>query len=148
LDIISTKIDLLSTLAGTGAEVRGPRPSSLDKNRELLTATEDLREENGKVSATAIAKAFGVSVNQLAAWLGKSRQAVSKTPDADSLQSALNFFERVARLRAVFSQDEFIRWLRTPNWELDNKTPLELLERGDRQVVADFAADMLTGAPA
>ena len=86
-------------------------------------------------------------MNQLAGWLGRSRQALAKTPAADSLQNELAFFERVARLRAVVPQERFLKWLRTPHHQLDGKTPLELLADGERQVVVDFVEDMLTGAP-
>lgn len=124
-----------------------PQPSPLDHVHELLKATEDLRVANGKLSAAAIAQAFGVSVNELAGWLRRSRQSLAKTPDADSLQDALAFFERVARLRAVVPQDRFLKWLRMPNDQLDGKSPLELMANGERQVVVDFVEDMLTGAP-
>src|SRR5258708_6832789 len=61
-----------------------PRPSPLDLVREVVEATEDLRVANGNLSAAAVAAVFGVSLSQLAGWLGRSRQALSKTPDADS----------------------------------------------------------------
>src|SRR5260221_11287329 len=70
-----------------------PQPSPLDQVHELLKATEDLRVANGKLSATAIARAFGVPVNELAGWLGRSRQSLAKTPDADSLQKHVAFFK-------------------------------------------------------
>jgi Protein of unknown function (DUF2384) len=124
-----------------------PQPSPLDEVRELLKATEDLRLMNGKLSAMLVAKAFGVSLNELAGWLGRSRQSVAKTPDADSLQNELGFFERVARLRAVVPQDRFLKWLRMPNAQLDNDPPLKLMAIGERQAVVDFVEDMLTGAP-
>jgi hypothetical protein len=89
-----------------------------------------------------------VSLNQLAAWLGRSRQAVTKTPDADSLQPALNFFERVARLRLALKSDaDFRKWLRTPQDLLENAAPLQLMAKGNWQVMADFVDDALTGAP-
>jgi hypothetical protein len=127
---------------------KAPRPSPLDQVRELVQATEDLRVANGNVSAKAIADTFGLSMNQLADWLGRSRQALAKTPAADSLQSELAFFERVARLRAVMPKERFQKWLRMPHHQLDGKSPLELLASGEGQVVADFVDDMLTGAPA
>ena len=123
-----------------------PRHSPLDEVKEVIESTQDLRVANGKLSAVAVASAFGVSLNQLAGWLGRSRQAVSKTPDADSLQNELGFFERVARLRVVVSQDRFLKWLRMPNSQLEGDTPLKLLADGERQVVADLVDDMLTGA--
>ena len=67
--------------------------------------------------------------------------------DADSLQDALGFFERVARLRAVVPRDRFLKWLRMPNAQLDGKSPLDLMANDERQVVVDLVEDMLTGAP-
>jgi hypothetical protein len=124
-----------------------PHPSPLDEMQELLKATEDLRSASGKLSATAVARAFGVSVSELAGWLGRSRQALAKTPDADSLQNDLAFFERIARLRAAVPQGRFLKWLRMPHDQLDGKSPLDLVAAGERQVVVDFVEDMLTGAP-
>lgn len=125
-----------------------PRPGPLDGVQELLKATADLRIASGNLSAAAVAKVYGVSISQLADWLGSSRQAVTKTPDANSLQNGLGFYERVARLRALVPKDGFVKWLRMPNAQLDGKRPLEILAAGQGQVVADLVDDMLTGAPA
>ena len=126
-----------------------PRPSPLDSMKETFEATRDLRVANGNLSAERIASLYGVSLSQLAAWLGKSRQAVNKTPDADSLQPALAYFEHVARLRLALEGDQaFRKWLRTSQDVLEDESPLELMAQGEWQVVADYVDDMLTGAPA
>lgn len=151
----STRIDLLlkeveRALRGKPAakETALPRPSPLDEIKEVLAATADLRTRGGNLSAERVASLYGVSMNQLAGWLGKSRQAVSKTPDADSLQAGLAYFERVARLRAVVKSDEaFRKWLRTDSDLLDGDSPLDVMARGEWQVMADYVDDMLTGAP-
>jgi len=122
-------------------------PRALDEVKELLKATEDLRVANGNVSAAAVAAAFGVSMNQLAKWIGRTRQALAKTPDADSLQSDLTSFEHIARLRAVLPKAAFLKWLRMPNAQLDGAEPLNLLNANQRHVVVDLVDDMLTGAP-
>src|SRR5580765_2305081 len=72
-----------------------PRPSPLDQVKQVVESTQDLRVPSGNISAEIVAKVYGISVSELAGWLGKSRQTVNKTPDADSLQLALNFFELV-----------------------------------------------------
>src|SRR5690242_2737961 len=59
-----------------------PRPTPLDNMEEIVESSQDLRGPSGNLSAAGVASAFGVSLNQLAGWLGKSRQAVSKTPEA------------------------------------------------------------------
>ena len=124
------------------------RKSPLDKVKAVLASTTDLRETNGNLSAVRVAKVFGVSLSQLAGWLGRTKQAVSKTPDADSLQETLGYFERVARLRLLTKSDaEFRKWLRMPHPEVDGKNPLELMAKGKWQAMADFADDILTGTP-
>lgn len=142
-----------SDMAGRVAESAGPRVASarkspLDHVKAVMESTADLRESNGNLSAVRVAKVFGVSLSQLAGWLGRTKQAMSKTPDADSLQEPLGYFERVSRLRLVTKGDaEFRKWLRTPHELLDNAPPLELLAKGEWQAMADYVDDMLTGAP-
>ena len=132
----------------TNASFAPARTSPLDTMKGVAAATADLREGNGNLSAVRMARLFGVSVSQLAGWLGRTKQAVGKTPDADSLQAALGYFERVARLRlALRNEREFRQWLRTPHELLENATPLELLAKGDWQALADYVDDLLTGAP-
>jgi hypothetical protein len=129
-------------------DVPSARFSPLDQMKNVMAATRDLRLPNGNLSAELIAKLYGISLSQLANWLGRTKQALSKTPDADSLQSALGYFERVARLRVVTENDaEFRKWLRMPNDTLGNRTPLDLMKAGRLQDVADKVDDMLTGMP-
>jgi hypothetical protein len=124
------------------------RKSPLDRVKEVVKSTADLRESNGNLSAARVAKVFGVSLSRLAEWLGRTKQAVSKTPDADSLQEPLGYFERVARLRMITHGDaEFRKWLRAPHESLDNAPPLELLARREWQPLADYVEDILTGNP-
>lgn len=128
---------------------RNPRPSPLDNVQEIAESGSDLRVGNGNISAERIAKLYGISLSQLATWLGRTRQTVSKTPDADSLQAALAFFERVARLRLILKSDEdFRKWLRSSKEPLDGKSPLQMMAKGKWQAMADWVDDILTGAPA
>lgn len=116
--------------------------------RAVLAPAADLREENGKLSAKRIAELFGVSLTQLATLLGRSKQAVSKTPDAAALQPGLLDFARIAQLRAPLESDAaFRQWLRTPSRLLEQRTPLEWILDGRVKIVADFADDMLSGSP-
>lgn len=134
--------------AGSGDCVAPARQSPLDQVKAVMEATADLRESNGNLSAARVAKVFGVSLSQLAGWLGRTKQAVSKTPDADSLQDALGHFERVARLRMITKDDaEFRKWLRTPHELLDSDPPLRLMAKGECQALVDYVEDILTGTP-
>jgi hypothetical protein len=128
--------------------IRPSRPSPLDQIKSVVSASSDLRVENGNLSAQAIASVFGLSLNALAKFLGRTRQGLTKTPAADSLQNELRFFERIARLRTVLADDaEFRKWLRMTHAELDGEAPLRWIERKRWQALADMVDDMLAGAP-
>lgn len=120
---------------------------ALRQIKTFMTATADLRSESGRLSAQRVAACFGLPAARLAALLGRKRQTISKTDDAESLQADLIPFERIARLRVVLSDAEFRKWLRMPNNQLDGETPLRLVEDGEISVVAELAEDMLTGMP-
>src|SRR5260221_430356 len=124
-----------------------PQPSMLDKMQKVLDVTKDLRSDSGKLSAKLIADLYKVPQTDLANWLGKSKQSVFKTPNADSLQNSLEYFERIARLRVALSDEDFRKWLRMPNDLLYVKTPLALIAQGKWQLVAEYVADMITGSP-
>jgi hypothetical protein len=123
------------------------RPDHLGKLKKVIEGTADLRAKSGKLSANQVASVFGLSVAELAALVGRSRQTASKTPEADSLQPLLQPFERVARVRAVLGQNNFPKWLHLVNDELDGQTPFEVIRQGKVVAVADLVEDMLTGSP-
>jgi len=134
--------------AKASPDTAAPRKSPLDRMKAVMEATADLREANGNLSAARVARVFGVSLSQLAEWLGRTKQALSKTPDADSLQESLGYFERVARLRMITDGDaNFRKWLRTPHELLDNAPPLALIANREWQALADYVEDILTGNP-
>jgi len=124
-----------------------PKASMLDTMKKVLDSTKDLRAENGKLSAKLVGELYDVSQAELARWLGRQKQTVFKTPDADSLQNALEFFERIARLRVAVSDEDFRKWLRMPNELLDDRKPIDLIAESKWQVVADLVADIISGNP-
>jgi hypothetical protein len=114
--------------------------------KKILEATAALRSPKGRLDAARVAKALGLTVAELAGLLGRTRQAVSKTPDAESLQERLRSFERVVRLRTVLSDGDFRGWLNLANAQLDGHSPLYVIRRRRVTAVADLVEDMLTGA--
>jgi uncharacterized protein (DUF2384 family) len=148
VDAIEPTIDVLrSSSTNEANELEPPKPSMLDKMQKVLDATKDLRTERGKLSAKLIADLYDVPQAELARWLGKQKQSVFKTPDADSLQKDLEYLERIARLRTSLTDEDFRKWLRMPNELLDGKRPIELIAEGKRQIVADLVVDMISGSP-
>lgn len=122
-------------------------PDALAQAKEVIAATRHLRSSSGRLSATAIASALGLKDAQMAALLGRSRQALAKTPDAPAIQQALIPFERIVRLCAVLKKPNFLAWLQRKNPHLDDLSPLEVITSGRPEVVADLVEAMLTGTP-
>src|SRR6058998_1820134 len=56
----------------TESAVTPARKSPLDQVKSVMELTSDLREANGNLSAVRVAKVFGVSLSQLAGWLGRT----------------------------------------------------------------------------
>jgi hypothetical protein len=124
------------------------KPDSLGEVQVIVEATSDLRSDSGRLNASKVAPVFGISESELAKALGVSRQALSKTPDSKRIQGVLLHFDRTARIRAAFRDDaKFRAWLRVPLDSLEKAAPLDLLLKGESEVVGDLAEDMLTGAP-
>lgn len=140
------KLAVLWQVAQT--KVKSSRASALDDLEKVVQATQDLRVANGRLSAKLIADLFGFNMREFALLLGRTPQAVAKTPDAESLQDALKYFERMARVRLVLKDEEMFRkWLRMPIPALGDVTPESFLREKKWQALADFVEDILTGAP-
>jgi CheY-like chemotaxis protein len=111
----------------------------------------ELRSDaSGRLDAALIAKHLGWKLTDLSRALGRSVQAVHKTPDAPALQQRLEKLERAVLLaRRLVSADavEFRKWLNTPSPDLDEQKPGELLlEKPD--VVVQWLEDAALGHPA
>lgn len=88
----------------------GPRKSPLDQVNEVIAATRFLRDSDGQLSAEKINQLYGIQLKELG-------------------EMELAFYEPVARLLTVLSEDEFRRWLRNPNPNLENEAPVEWIVR-------------------
>ncbi len=106
--------------------------------------------ESHRLNAQKVADLFGFTLRQLSGVLKALPQSVHKTPDAVRLQQKLKVFERIARGLALVDNDEkdFRRWLNAPNDELDNRSPLEVIQSGKGEIVANLVEDALLGQPA
>lgn len=105
--------------------------------------------ESGRIDAGKVATFFGLSLSKLAKILRRSPQSVHKTPDAVGLQKKLGIFLRIATalIELFDSEDKARFWLNTPHPELDNTSPMELIERRKAEIVADLLEDALLGHP-
>ena len=96
-----------------------------------------------------VAKLFGIPERRLAKIMGVLPTTANKTPDSKRMQEKLLHFERVARGLSELDgdKDTFRRWLNMPNPELSNATPLQVIEKGKVDVVADMVSSALLGQP-
>jgi response regulator RpfG family c-di-GMP phosphodiesterase len=112
-------------------------------------SVEKLHSNNGKLDARKVAVMFGFSLRSLAKAIGKEPQAVHKTPDAMSLQTRLAEFERLAYalLKITGSEKDLRIWLNSPNFALDSNRPIDVIQNGHVELIADLAEDRFLGHP-
>ena len=96
-----------------------------------------------------VARLFGLTARRLAGIIGVPPSTADKTPDSKAIHEKLLPFERIARGLAELDddQDTFRRWLNTPNSELSDFTPLQVIEKGKADAVADMVSSALLGQP-
>ena len=138
---------VMEAIAKYAAEQEEAFPDALAEAEEVIKATGPLLAPSGRLSAYAMADLFGLKKARMAKLLGRSPQALAKTPDAPAIQEALRPLERTSRLRAVFKDEQFRAWLQRPNRHLDGLTPMVLIVDGRAGIVADLVEDMLLGTP-
>ncbi len=109
----------------------------------------DLRSVRGRLSIKPIAGIFGMDVIEIGRLIGRNNKAaLSKTPDADSLQELLQPFSDIALLRAPdFGDEQFRKWLNAPNENMRNRAPIVWIREGRVLDVAGFVYGILSGQP-
>lgn len=128
-------------LGPTQTAARAPTPEDL--------LAELHNPKSGRVDATCVAEAFGLSERALARALNRSPQAINKTPSAESLQPLLAPFHRSYELllKIFGSAAPARRWLNSPLADLAGKRPIELMKSGEAEKVRDFLEMMYAGGP-
>lgn len=121
-----------------------------DAKAAVRVPNADLRSARGRLSIKLIAELFGMDVIEIGRLIGRdSKAALSKTPDADSLQEMLQPFADIALLRAPdFGDEQFRKWLNAPNEHMRNRAPIAWIREGRVHDVAGFVFGILTGQSA
>jgi hypothetical protein len=115
-------------------------------NDVLAIVAPSLRNDNGRLDAKRIAERLGVSVAALAQAIGKQRQTVNKTPDADDLQPALAPMARViSMLDDALAPNELTAWLSSSHAGLGGATPRAEILAGRAARVALMLESALGG---
>jgi DNA-binding response OmpR family regulator len=105
--------------------------------------------QSGRLDAARVAALYGLPLATVARIAGRSLSAVHKTPDAAALQAALAPFERIAvsLLRIAGGPAPLRAWLNAPHPDLQDRTPLAVLQEGGADTVAELLEDALLGHP-
>jgi hypothetical protein len=113
-------------------------------------ATESLyNPQSHRLDASRIADLYGIPQRQIAKLLRLNPQTLHKTPDSKQAHKALAPYERAARalMRLKNDPEKFRQWLNSPLRDLDDQTPMEVIERGKINAVADMVESALVGEP-
>jgi hypothetical protein len=112
-------------------------------------------EASGRLDGDKIAKLFGLSMAEMGAICGVSKQSIHANPTSKGIQEKLEPLVKAARgvLWCGGDESKFKTWLNQPNqdfpeYEGRQLAPLDLIRMGHAQVVADKVQNLLTGHPA
>lgn len=126
------------------SEAETPVSTSSDSFPGVTKATLFLRGNSGRLNAEKIRGLYKYTRKQIAVFIGVTGEAVRQNPEAESFQEKLKPFERIARLLTFNpKEDNFRRWLHSPNSELENNSPLDVIASRGPEVVDRLVEDIL-----
>jgi uncharacterized protein (DUF2384 family) len=106
---------------------------------------------SGRLDATRIAKEIGVPVSTIAGAIGRNAPAVRKSPDAGSLQEGLRQLYRIWTTLVKVHAGNRVNariFLNAPNRFLDERAPMEFIEKGDLKPLEFYIGSMSDRVPA
>ena len=90
--------------------------------------------QSGRLDASRIARDLHLPISTIAEAIGKKPPSVRKHPDASSLQPELRRIYRIwAAIVELYAGNKRIAriFMNAPNKNLENKAPVEFIEKGD-----------------
>jgi hypothetical protein len=104
---------------------------------------------NGRVNVRSLAAAIDVPMDALAGALGKSKRWLDHDPEAASIQpAAISIVQMVNELAGHLGEKRYaLSWLKTPQPEFGQQTPLDYLRAGHLDLVIGLANDILVMVP-
>jgi hypothetical protein len=121
----------------------------LDQIPKIDTLGDDLRDSvTGKLDAKKVGELFNIKLAALADAVGVTRQALDENPVSEKAQPVLRLFERIARLRAhpqLSDSASLRKWFQKPLPMFSGRSPYELFETGNLEVVSGKVDQILTG---
>jgi Protein of unknown function (DUF2384) len=105
----------------------------------------------GKIDARVVAKTLEIPIATVARGLGLKADTVRKYPTSDAIQKpAQHLVGILIELASYFKGNDMkaaLIWMRQPNEELGQLSPLEAISEGHLDVVADLVRAIGTGQP-
>lgn len=148
VQVESALMDWLPIWRQAGKSERDQHPPYLEISQSLRDGT------TGRIDAAKVAGLLGLTMTEMGKVCGVTKQAISKNPTSKRLQVKLQPLVEVARGLLWFGGDEgkFKVWLRTPNPDFPKFrgrqiSPLDVIQKGHAQVVADKVQNLLAGHP-
>jgi uncharacterized protein (DUF2384 family) len=150
---VDTPIKETLTILGRYLDATSVRLYHLKYRRCPVSATLAFKEveaalfnpDSGRLDAARIAKEMGVPVATIAGAIGRKAPGVRKSPDASSIQQSLRKLYRVwVTLVDLYAGDRMHAriFLNAPNRHLENRAPIEFIEKGDLTPLEMYVSTM------
>ncbi len=114
------------------------------------TFVRGFHDQSGRLDATRVAEAMGLTLSQVAKAIGVTPSALSKRPTAGAAQAGLREIEFCwATLLDMLGEPELARaWLHAGHPDFSGKPPLEYLLEGGARRLGDYLRGALAGEAA
>lgn len=108
----------------------------------------DSYDTKGFVDYHKLQKNLHIKVKTLASAIGKTTRAIEKNPHSENIQEGLRkIVYIIALLRKMLeSGTEILIWLKAPNPDFDDSSPMDVIAQGEIDAVIDYLADIRKGA--
>jgi uncharacterized protein YcfJ len=110
---------------------------------------QELHDSTGRLHAGKIADYLQIPLKQFAEALGKNYSTVHRTPSALALQVTLRSIKSslVILEEVLGDRTRVLAWLNHPHPDLGRQTPMEVILKGNAQVIQDMLEAALEGIP-
>lgn len=126
-------------MAGTNTLVEKKLFSHIERNSY---------DTKGFVDYHRLQKNLHIKVQTLASAVGKTTRAIEKNPCSENIQEGLRKIVYIISLlrEMLESEAEILIWLKAPNPDFDNSSPMEVIAQGEIDVVIDYLTDIKKGS--
>jgi len=104
--------------------------------------------EGGIVNCDVLRESLKISTKLLAQSVGRTPRTLQKNPESEAVQLGLRKIAYLYKLleEMLGSEKKALIWLKAPNSEFGGLSPVDIIAKGEMDIVIDYLMDVRKGA--